>query len=143
MGKIDEVYTKRPYFGYPRITDNLKTNHGLVVNHKRVYRLMKIMGIEAIFPKKNLSVPDKSHEIYPYLLEGIKIIYPNQVWSVDITYVRLKGDWLYLFAVLDWYSRYVLSWELSDTLSSGFCCQALHRALKINVPTIHNSDQGS
>lgn len=143
MGKIDEVYTRRPFYGYPRITYELNEIKKIIVNHKRVYRLMKIMGLQAIFPKKNLSRPNPAHEIYPYLLNDLVITYPNQVWSVDITYVRLKGDWLYLFAVLDWYSRYVLSWELSDSLSSDFCCEALKRALTINVPAYHNSDQGS
>lgn len=101
------------------------------------------MGIEAVRPKKNLSIPNITHEIYPYLLSGLTASYPNQIWGVDITYVRLKGDWMYLFAVLDWFSRYILAWELSDTLSAGFCCETLKRALTIAVPNIHNSDQGS
>lgn len=104
---------------------------------------MRIMGIEAVRPKKNLSIPNITHEIYPYLLSGLTASYPNQIWGVDITYVRLKGDWMYLFAVLDWFSRYILAWELSDTLSAGFCCETLKRALTIAVPSIHNSDQGS
>jgi putative transposase len=142
MGEIDKIYTKCPFYGWPRITKQLYRN-GYPVNHKRVYRLMKIMGIEGICPKKNLSKPNKDHEVYPYLLNGLNIIRPNQVWSVDITYVRLNGDWLYLFAVLDWFSRYILAWELSDSLSSDFCCETLKKALKINIPDIHNSDQGS
>lgn len=142
MNRIDRIYTKRPYFGVPRITRDLKKEN-LVVNHKRVYRLMKIMGIEAVRPKRNLSTPNISHEIYPYLLDNLVISYPNQVWGVDITYVRLKGDWLYLFVVLDWFSRYILAWELSDVLSTGFCCETLKQALTIAVPDIHNSDQGS
>jgi putative transposase len=104
---------------------------------------MGIMGIEAIFPKPNLSKPNITHDIYPYLLTDLEISHPNHVWGVDITYIRLKGDWLYLFVVLDWFSRYILSWELSDSLSSDFCCQTLRRALTIGVPDIHNSDQGS
>lgn len=142
MGEIDKIYTNCPFYGYIRITKQLQRN-GLIVNHKRVYRLMKIMGIEGICPKKNFSQLNKNHEIYPYLLKGVAISYPNQVWGVDITYIRLKGDWLYLFVVLDWFSRYILAWELSDSLTADFCCLALERALKINTPDIHNSDQGS
>jgi len=142
MNKIDEIFTKRPYYGVPRITKKLNTPI-FMANHKRVYRLMEIMGIEAVFPKKNLSKPNNAHDIYPYLLTDLAIGHPNHVWGVDITYIRLKGDWLYLFVVLDWYSRYILSWELSDSLSSDFCCETLRRALTIAVPDIHNSDQGS
>lgn len=104
---------------------------------------MKIMGIEGICPRRNLSQPNKYHEIYPYLLRGLNITFPNQVWGVDITYLKMQNDWLYLFIVLDWFSRYILAWELSDSLSSDFCCLALENALKINIPSIHNSDQGS
>ena len=116
MRIIDEVYTKRPYFGRPRITNALKQDYGYVINHKHVYRLMKIMGIEAVWPKPNLSKSNIAHFIYPYLLKDISIIRPNHVWGVDITYIRLKHDWIYLVAIMDWYSRYVLSWELSDSL---------------------------
>ena len=104
---------------------------------------MKIMGIEAIFPKRSLSKPGKNREIYPHLLRNLVIKRPNQVWGVDITYVWLKNDWLYLFAVLDWFFRYILAWELSDSLTADFCCQALKQALQIAIPDIHNSDQGS
>ena len=104
---------------------------------------MKIMGIEAIFPKRSLSKPGKNREIYPHLLRNLVIKRPNQVWGVDITYVWLKIDWLYLFAVLDWFFRYILAWELSDSLTADFCCQALKQALQIAIPDIHNSDQGS
>ena len=142
MNKIDEIYTKRPYYGVPRITKELNKDI-FVANHKRVYRLMGIMGIEAVFPRKNLSKPNITHDVYPYLLSNLTVSYPNHVWGVDITYIRLKGDWLYLFAVLDWFSRYILAWELSDSLSSDFCCQALRHAQEIAVPDIHNSDQGS
>ena len=143
MDLIDRIYTKRPYFGRPRITNDLFTRYGLTVNHKRVGRLMKIMGIEAVFPKRNLSKPNPQNPVYPYLLGGISVMRPNQVWGVDITYIRLKHDWLYLVAILDWFSRYVLSWELSDSLVVEFCCESLKRALKIGMPEIHNSDQGS
>lgn len=144
MNRIDEVWTKWPFYGRPRITKQL-AREGLVVNHKRVGRLMKIMGIEAVCPKRNLSRPAKGHEVYPYLLKNMVIIRPDQVWGVDITYVRLARDWLYLFAVLDWFSRRVLAWELSDTLATGFCCQALREAMEtaVGLPEYHNSDQGS
>lgn len=142
MSEIDKIWTKCPFYGIPRITHQLRRNQ-LVVNHKRVYRLMKLMGIEAIFPKKSLSKRDKYHELYPYLLKGLTINKPNQVWGIDITYIRLKNDWLYLVAILDWFSRYILAWELSDSLGTEFCCQALKQALTIAIPDIHNSDQGS
>lgn len=141
MDEIDKIYTKCPYYGWPRITKQLKRN-GFAINHKRVYRLMKIMGIEAIFPKRNLSKPGKDHEVFPYLLDNIIIKFPNQVWGTDITYVRLKKEWLYLVAIMDWYSRYILAWELSDSLNEWFCCEALKRALRLAIPNIHNSDQG-
>jgi len=142
MDEIDRIYTKRPYYGYPRITKELKKRN-YSVNHKRVYRLMKVMGIEGLIPKKNLSLSDKTHEVYPYLLEDVTVSRPNQVWGVDITYVRLKKEWLYLVAIMDWYSRYIVSWELSDNMNVGFCCEALKQALTIAIPEIHNSDQGS
>lgn len=142
MGKIDEIWTKCPFYGVPRIAHQLAGDN-IWVNHKRVYRLMKIMGIEAIFPKKSFSQKDKYHEVYPYLLASLGINQPNQVWGVDITYIRLKNDWLYLVAILDWFSRYILAWELSDTLGTQFCCQTLKQALQIAIPGIHNSDQGS
>lgn len=142
MGEIDKIYTKYPFYGVPRITWKLRGN-GDIVNHKKVARLMRLMGIQAIFPKKNLSIPNKNHEIYPYLLKGIEASYPNHIWGVDITFIKIKNDWLYLFAVIDWYSRYVLSWSLSNNLETGFCCEALTNALKIGIPEIHNSDQGS
>lgn len=142
MHEIDEIYTKRPFYGWPRITEQLKQN-GYRVNHKRVYRLMKVMGIEAVFPRKNLSKADKSHLVYPYLLQDLRIERANQVWGVDITYIRLKNEFLYLVAIMDWYSRYVVSWELSDNMSVWFCKQALQKALTVGIPEIHNSDQGS
>lgn len=142
MHRIDQIYTKCPMYGWPRMTAQLKRD-GYVVNHKKVYRLMKIMGIEALFPKRNLSIPDKSHLIYPYLLNNVQASYPNHIWGVDITYVRLKKDWLYLVAILDWYSRYIVAWELSDSLNIWFCLEVLKKALQVGIPEIHNSDQGS
>lgn len=142
MQMIDRINTKRPFFGVPRITTQLHKEN-IVVNHKRVYRLMQVMGIQAIYPKPNVSKSDPSHKIYPYLLKDLHIVRPNQVWGVDITYIRLKKEWLYLFAIIDWYSRYIVSWELSDNLGAWFCCEALQTALKGAIPEIHNSDQGS
>lgn len=142
MHEIDQIYTKCPFYGWPRITAQLRQD-GYPVNHKRVYRLMKVMGIEAVFPRKNLSKPDPNHKIYPYLLKDLSIVRPNQVWGVDITYVRLKNEFLYLVAIMDWYSRYIISWELSDTMSVWFCKETLQKALTVSIPEIHNSDQGS
>lgn len=142
MNAIDALYTKRPFYGVRRITDNLVVP-GVAINHKRIARLMQVMGIQAIQPKPNLSKADKQHEIYPYLLKGLPITHPNQIWGTDITYIRVNGSWLYLAAILDWYSRYVVSWELSDSLSVWFCLENLERALKLAIPEIHNSDQGT
>jgi len=142
MNAIDVLYTKRPYYGVRRITENLGIPD-IIVNHKRVHRLMQIMGIQAIYPKPRTSIPDREHMIYPYLLRGLKAQYPNHIWGTDITYIRVKGTWMYLVAILDWYSRYILSWELSDTLCVEFCIEALKKALEIAIPAIHNSDQGA
>lgn len=142
MDEIDKIYTECPFYGRPKITKQLKIN-GLTANHKRVYRLMKLMGIEAIFPRRNLSKPGKNNEMFPYLLKDIIVQFPNHVWGTDITYVRMKKEWLYLTAIMDWYSRYIISWELSDSLNDWFCTEALKRALGVAIPKIHNSDQGS
>lgn len=142
MNAIDELYTKRPYFGVRRITKHLEIPD-IVVNHKRVHRLMQIMGIQAIYPRPKTSEPNKQDEKYPYLLKGVVASYPNHIWGTDITYVRVKGTWMYLVAILDWFSRYVVSWELSDTLCVEFCLEALRKALEVAVPEIHNSDQGA
>ena len=142
MHQIDQIYTKCPMYGWPRMTAQLRRD-GFEVNHKRVYHLMKEMGIEAIYPKHNLSKPDISHRVYPYLLKGLSITHPNQVWGVDITYVRLKREWLYLVAIMDWYSRFIVSWELSNSINIYFCLQVLKKALAVGIPQIHNSDQGS
>ncbi len=142
MNQIDEIYTKRPYYGYPKITERLKRD-GWTVNKKRIARLMKIMGIQAIYPKNSISKQNKSHSVFPYLLKGVNINYPNKVWGTDITYVRANGIWFYLVAILDWYSRYVIAWKLSNSLNIDFCVAALWDALDIAVPKYHNSDQGS
>jgi putative transposase len=141
MGEIDRIFTQNPCYGEPRITAALR-REGHSINHKRVERLMGVMGIEAIYPKPKLSLNREPHPIYPYLLKGLKIIRPNQVWGVDITYVRLEAGFLYLVAILDWFSRYVLAYALSDTLASDFCTNASKQALNVALPDIHNSDQG-
>lgn len=115
---------------------------GYIVNHKRIARLMRIMGIQGICPKRNLSKPSEQHKKYPYLLKNVVIKYPNQVWSTDITYIKLSKGFIYLVAVMDWFSRYVLSWEISNTLDTQFCLDALDKAFQIGRPEIFNSDQG-
>ena len=142
MHLIDEVYTKTPFYGSRRIREILKRK-GYFINRKRIQRLMRLMGIEAIYPKKNLSKPSPGCKIYPYLLRDRKITGVNEVWGTDITYIRMRHGWLYLVAIMDWVSRYVLSWGISTTLEVDFCIRALERALSIADPEIFNSDQGS
>lgn len=142
MRIIDEQYMKTPFYGIPRMTAYLRSK-GYNVNHKRVERLMGLMGIHAIYPKKRLSISDKLHRIYPYLLRDLIITHPDHVWCSDITYIRMKKGFVYLTVVMDWYSRYVLSWRLSITLNQGFCIEALNKALLMGKPEIFNSDQGS
>jgi putative transposase len=144
MKLIDAQYIETPFYGIDRMTEWLG-RQGHYVNHKRVRRLMRQMGLEAIYPhrKHGLSVPDKQHKIYPYLLKDVEIIRPDQVWSADITYIRMYRGWLYLVAVMDWFSRYVLSWEVSITLGSEFCISALKQALSLGRPQVFNTDQGS
>jgi len=143
MRLIDEQYTQTPFYGVPRMTAWLR-RQGYHVNPKRVRRLMHIMGIEAIYPKPRLSKASKEHSKYPYLLKGLTIDHPNQVWSADITYVRTLHGFAYLVVIMDWYSRYVLSWELSNTLEADFCVRALQNALaQHGCPKIFNSDQGA
>lgn len=141
MSRIDQIYTKYPYYGAPKITAQLNRENE-AINHKRVERLMGIMGIQAIFPQRNLSKNSKNHVKYPYLLNKLDINRPNYVWGTDITYVRALSQWFYLVAILDWYSRYVLSWKLSRSLETDFCITCLKEALEIAIPEIHNSDQG-
>jgi putative transposase len=142
MRHIDEQYTRTPFYGSRRMIVELR-KLGWVVNRKRVQRLMRRMGLEAIYPKPRLSKPASGQKIYPYLLRDMKIDRPNQVWSTDITYVRLRGGFVYLVAILDWYSRYVLSWEVSTSMDTSFCLSALDWALKKGKPEIFNSDQGA
>ena len=139
---IDRQYTKTPFYGTARMTAQLRRG-GWRVNVKRVRRLMREMGLSAIYPKPRLSLSNQAHPKYPYLLRGVTVDRPDQVWCADITYIRLRGGFAYLTAVMDWYSRYVLSWELSNTLDATFCLEALERALAISQPEIFNSDQGA
>ena len=142
MRLIDEQYTRRPIYGSRRLVAWLR-GQGHRVNRKRVARLMEVMGIQAIYPKPRLSQPGEGHKIYPYLLEGVEVTRVNQVWSTDITYIRMDGGFVYLVAVMDWFSRFVLSWALSVTMEVGFCMEALQRAFRRGRPEIFNSDQGS
>jgi len=142
MRLIDEQYLATPFFGSRRMVTEFE-RQGLAVNRKRVQRLMRLMGIEAIYPRKKTSIPGAGHKIYPYLLRGVKINRVNQVWSTDITYVPMQQGFMYLVAVMDWRSRYVLSWRLSNSLEGEFCLDALEEALKFGTPEIFNTDQGS
>lgn len=143
MKLMDEQYLRTPFYGSPRMTQMLRAQ-GFCVNLKRVERLMGLMGLQAVYPKKNLSKAAPGHTIYPYLLRGLKVERPNQVWATDITYIRMLKGFLYLCVIMDWYSRYVLSWRLSNTLDVDFCIEALQEALALGAkPDIFNSDQGS
>jgi putative transposase len=141
MRLLDEQYTACPFYGSRRLTAWLVA-HGEVVNRKRVQRLLRVMGLEAIYPKPRLSVAGKGHRVFPYLLRGLAIERPDQVWSTDITYVPLPTGFMYLAAVLDWYSRYVIAWRLSNTLDGAFCLEMLDEALAHGRPEIFNTDQG-
>jgi putative transposase len=143
MRLIDEQYTKTPFFGSRRMAAWLRENKKRTVNRKRVGRLMEVMGLEAIYPKPKLSQPGEGHKIYPYLLKDVNIERVNQVWSTDITYIRMAQGFCYLVAVMDWHSRFVLSWSLSVTMEMEFCLEALSAALRRARPEIFNSDQGS
>jgi putative transposase len=142
MRRLDELYTAHPFLGYRKLTALLRAD-GHAVNGKRVLRLLRLMGLQAIYPKPDTSKPHPKHPVYPYLLKNLPILRPNQVWATDITYIRLRKGFCYLVAVLDWYSRYVVSWRLSATMESGFCVEALEAALMQGTPDIFNSDQGS
>jgi putative transposase len=142
MRLLDEQYTRTPFYGSRKMTEWLRVK-GFIVNRKRISRLMEVMGIEAVYPKPKLSQPGEGHKIYPYLLGGLEVSRVNQVWSTDITYIRMAQGFVYLVAVIDWFSRYVLSWSLSLTMEIDFCIEALKGALRRGRPEIFNSDQGS
>lgn len=144
MRLIDQCYLERPFYGSRRVSGWLLDNHGLVVNRKCVQRLRRLMCLETLYPKKNLSLANREHEVYPYLLRGLDINRPNQVWSTDITYIPMAKGFVYLVAVMDWYSRRVLSWRISTTMDTSFCIEALEEAIdRHGCPEIFNSDQGS
>lgn len=143
MNLIDEEYTRHPFYGSRKMRDYLR-RLGHKVNRKRIQRLMQKMGIKSLAPSPNTSMPNVAHKVYPYLLNGLEIKQANQVWCTDITYIRLAGGFVYLVAVMDWYSRKVLSWEVSASMDESFCVSALERALRLYPkPEIFNSDQGS
>jgi putative transposase len=139
--QIDEIFTECPMYGSPRITEELK-RRGVVVNHKRVERLMRSMGIEALYPKPKTSIGNMQDKRFPYLLKGILVLRPNQVWGTDFTFIRIGGRWHYLIAFLDWFSRYVVAWDLCEAATAEAAGMTLTKALTLAKPEIHNSDQG-
>lgn len=140
--RIDELYTEYPFYGSRRMTKQLE-REGEIINRKRVQRYMREMGIEGICPGPNLSKRNLAHRVYPYLLKGLTIERKNQVWGIDITYIRWLAGWLYLVAILDWHSRYVIDWQLSESLEMDFVIETVKRAFAEGIPEIFNSDQGS
>jgi putative transposase len=141
MAQIDREYTAHPFLGSRRMTSWL-CGEGQLVNRKRVQRLMRLMRLEAVYPKPRLSVGGAGHKVYPYLLRGVAVVRADQVWSTDITYIPMPNGFMYLTAVMDWHSRYVLSWRLSNTLDVEFCLEALEGALSQSCPEVFNTDQG-
>jgi putative transposase len=141
MRLLDEQYTRTPFYGHRKLVRFL-AEQGYAVDRKRVRRLMQRMGLEAIYPKPRVTVPGEPSKKYPYLLRGLSIERCNQVWSCDITYIRLSRGFVYLMAIIDWFSRFVLDWEISTTLDASFCLQALDRSLQAARPDIFNTDQG-
>ena len=142
MRLMDEQYIDTPFYGVDRMWSYL-CSLNYQINIKRVRRLLRLMGLEAVYPKPNLSKPAPGHKIYPYLLKGVKIEQPNQVWGVDITYIRMQNSWMYLFAILDWHSRFIVGWSLDQTLAADFVVRTMDQALIMYTPQIINSDQGS
>lgn len=144
MDCIDTIYTDYPFYGSRRIKIELLDRYQVGICREHVQKLMRVLGIEAVYPKPKpkTSLGNESHTKYPYLLKGLKIDKPNQVWGTDITYIRLENGWCYLVAIMDWYSRFIIAWRLSQTLESNFCLEALDEALHWDIPDIHNSDQG-
>jgi len=142
MRLMDEQYLKTPFYGVRRMHVSIR-DHGYQVNIKRIRRLLRLMGLEAIYPKPNLSKHQHLHQLYPYLLNDVTVNRVNQVWSSDITYLPMKAGFLYLVAIIDWFSRYVLAWKISNSLDAMFCVEALEEALCSGLPEIFNTDQGS
>jgi len=143
MKLIDKQFTRTPFYGVPKMTAWLNNREGHQVNRKRIRRLMRLMGLEAIYPKRRLSIPNPDHKTYPYLLRDLEIDHADQVWCTDITYIRMQKGFIYLVAIMDWYSRYVLFWEISTTMDKAFCIRALEQALALAKPEIFNTDQGA
>lgn len=141
MNRIDEIYMACPFYGKRRIAAVLQ-REGIPIGSEKVATLMKKMGLVALYPKRNLSKRKQTHKIYPYLFRDLPIVYANHVWSADITYIRMSGGFMYLIAVIDWFSRYVLGWALSNTLATDFCLEALEMAFVNGQPDIFNTDQG-
>jgi putative transposase len=142
MRKMDELYTKHPFYGSRQMSRALR-REGFHANRKRTRRLMRLMGLEAQCPKPNLSKPAPGHKVYPYLMKSIQVDRPNRAWCSDITYIRLEGGFVYLVAIMDWFSRKVLAWELSNSLDTAFCTEALQRAFATHgQPEVFNTDQG-
>lgn len=141
MNRLDEIFTMYPFYGSRRLMVSLQSK-GFDVGRDHVRTLMGKMGLEAIYPKMNLSKRNQEHKVYPYLLSDVEILAPFQVWSADITYIRMMKGFMYLVAIIDWFSRYVLSWRLSNTLETDFCVEALREALGFGTPDIFNTDQG-
>jgi putative transposase len=142
MKLIDEQYTKTPFYGWPRMRIHLK-RLGYLVNHKRVRRLMQKMGLQAIYAKPKTTRPCHEHKVYPYLLREVQVCRPDQVWCADITYVRMRQGFMYLVAIMDWFTRYVVAWEISNTLDGQFCVECLRQGMKSGLPEIFNTDQGA
>lgn len=140
--RIDAIYTAYPFYGARRMAHTLR-EEGIGLSRKTVRAYMREMGLEAVYPKPNVSAPNLENRVYPYLLRGVRSAYPNHIWGIDITYIRLLGGFMYLVAVLDWHSRYIVSWELDQTLEIGFVLSCVDRALEQGRPAIFNSDQGS
>ena len=144
MRLIDKMFTDAPFYGKRKMAEYLRQEHKKTVGCRRVRRLMLLMCLEVIYPKPNTSKAAPQHKVYPYLLRGITATRPNHIWSIDITYIRMPKGFLYLVAIIDWFSRFVLAWELSNSMDTSFCLEALKRALAAyGVPDIFNSDQGS
>ena len=143
MNLIDRQYLVTPFYGSRKMAVELTRQTGLAVNRKRVRRLMQLMGIRVLYRRPRTSKPAPWHNVYPYLLRDLKIMQPNQVWAADITYIPMAKGFLYLVTIIDWYSRYVISWRLSNTLDDDFCVAALEEALSRGKPEIFNTDQGS
>jgi len=142
LDEMDRIYLDFPYYGSRRMSRELR-RRGYSVCRQKTRRLMRLLGVEAIYPRKRLSIPNKEHQVYPYLLRDVSIDHPDVAWASDITYIRLKHGFVYLVAVMDIYSRYIVSWELSTTLETDFCCKALREALESGKPEYFNTDQGS